>query len=65
MKTILNAEIEIDHVRGVIYVHAKGRTVLRICGLPKPIPDLGELGTIDLTHMKSVQYSIPSEELKP
>jgi len=32
------AVLEIDHARGVVYVHSlQGVTVLRICGLP-PIP---------------------------
>ena len=63
--TTHDAQLEIDHDRGVIYVHCKrtGRTLLRICSLPKPIPDLGDLGTIDLTHMKGVQYAIPSSEV--
>lgn len=61
MTTVHDAQLEIDEARGVIYVHCKktGRTLLRICSLPKPIPDLGELGTIDLTHMKGVQYAVP------
>lgn len=48
-KTIVNAVLEIDHDRGVIYVHLvtefamkmfgnTGQTALRICQLPKPIP---------------------------
>lgn len=57
------AEMVIDHERGVIYVHCNvtGRTLLRICSLPKPIPVLGELGSIDLTHMKGVTYAIPDK----
>ena len=41
--------LEIDHERGVIYFHAYyGITQLRICSLPKPIPD----GlAMDITHM--------------
>jgi hypothetical protein len=56
-----DAQFEIDPARGVMYVHCKktGRTLLRICSLPTPIPDLGELGTIDLTHMQGVQYAVP------
>lgn len=59
-------EMVIDHERGVIYVHCNrtGRTLLRICSLPKPVPVLGEFGTIDLTHMKGVMYAIPSDEVK-
>jgi hypothetical protein len=60
-------QLEIDHDRGVIYVHCgkTGRTLLRICSLPKPIPELGEMGTIDLTHMKGVMYAVPNLETKP
>jgi hypothetical protein len=63
--TIHEAQLEIDGDRGVIYVHCKktGRTLLRICSLPKPIPDLGEMGCIDLTHMRGVDYAVP--ETKP
>lgn len=61
MTTVYDAQLEIDAARGVIYVHCKktGRTLLRICSLPKPIPELGDLGTIDLTHMKGVMYAVP------
>lgn len=50
MTTHLSAELEIDHDRGVIYVHLARKidildigtiTVLRIQGLPQPIPQLG------------------------
>jgi hypothetical protein len=38
--TIDNCTLEIDHDRGVIYVHSPDTaiTLLRICRLPKPIP---------------------------
>ncbi|HEV2174246.1 MAG TPA: hypothetical protein VGR71_11800 [Nitrospira sp.] len=51
------AELEIDHARGVIYVHdaTTGETLLRICRLPKPIPL--NVGLIDITHMTGVSYS--------
>lgn len=60
------AQLEIDHDRGVIYVHCKktGRTLLRICSLPK-VPELGEMGTIDLTHMKGVMYAVPPAVTQP
>jgi len=59
-------EMVIDHERGVIYVNCNrtGRTLLRICNLPKPVPVLGEMGSIDLTHMKGVIYAIPQAEEK-
>lgn len=67
MMTALDAQFVIDHARGVIYVHCKktGRTLLRICSLPKPVPALGEMGSIDLTHMMGVQYAVPSPEIHP
>lgn len=66
MKTKHQTELEIDHDRGVIYVHCKrtGRTILRICNLPKPIPFLGDLGSIDLTHMKGVDYAVVPVQVK-
>lgn len=40
-------ELEIDPERGVIYFHAaNGRTLLRICQLPTPIP----LRALDISH---------------
>lgn len=27
----LCVEVEIDHIRGVLYVHAQGQSVLRVC----------------------------------
>jgi hypothetical protein len=40
MTKLYSAQLEIDADRGVIYVHSKetGITLLRICGLPTPIP---------------------------
>jgi len=47
--------LEIDQNRGVIYFHSNehGNTPLRICSLPKPIPDSSLNFTIglDITHM--------------
>lgn len=49
MITRMNAILEIDHERGVIYVHVKDKvdimyrnimTAVRISGLPTPIPKL-------------------------
>ena len=55
MSILLNGQLEIDAERGVIYFHSKetGATVLRICNLPKPIPetDAGMRRGIDITHM--------------
>jgi len=46
--------LEIDQDRGVIYFHSNehGHTPLRICSLPKPIPDPSNFGIgLDITHM--------------
>ena len=46
-------QLEIDTDRGVIYFHSTktGGTVLRICSLPHPIPEV-QLGLLlDITHM--------------
>lgn len=52
--------LEIDERRGVIYFHdADGTTVLRICRLPKPIPDPYDNngGTLlDITHMVGASW---------
>ena len=46
--TSINGTLEIDHERGVIYFHAdevetktwEVPTPLRLCGLPRPIPEI-------------------------
>ena len=55
----IKGELEIDQRRGVIYFHStdsrlKGLTVLRICRLPRPIPnplEQTEDMLLDITHM--------------
>ncbi len=54
--TKFDGTLEIDHARGVIYFHAgsgqgAAPTVLRICSLPKPIPQFDEETFLDVTHM--------------
>ena len=46
-----NAELEIAKDRGVIYVHSvvSGATLVRICGLPIPVPDPEETSLLDIT----------------
>jgi hypothetical protein len=60
--TRLPGELEICHKRGVIYFHTTDEeiakkygsvTILRICQLPKPIPEC----VIDITHMIGVDYA--------
>jgi hypothetical protein len=60
MNTIIEGTLEIDRDRGVIYFHNKeGRTVLRICRLPKQqhYSSIGEY-FIDITHMVGVSWTI-------
>lgn len=63
MKTTkIVGQLEIDHIRGVIYFHADDKkyphaiTVLRICRLGV-IPKMKDLALIDITHMHSVSFS--------
>ena len=53
-------ELEIDHRRGVIYFHSyTGDTILRICRLPKPIPQIPnhpETVLLDITHMHGCSW---------
>lgn len=50
MSRTYEGQLEIDHARGVIYFHdaAKGHSLLRICRLPRPIP---EGIPLDISHM--------------
>ena len=49
--TTYDGQLEIDHVRGVVYFHSnKGKTLLRICSLPKPIPEPEDLLDITFGH---------------
>ena len=47
-RTVIDGQLEIDHLRGVIYFHCSdpaiaekwnGVTLLRVCGLPTPLPE--------------------------
>jgi hypothetical protein len=58
IQSIPGCTLEIDRMRGVIYVHGpQGTTLLRICRLPTPIPLAveGELG-LDITHMHGADW---------
>lgn len=51
--------LEIDENRGVIYFHydKEGRSLLRICRLPTPIPNPVKDGTLlDITHLYGVSW---------
>ncbi len=62
--TRIKGELEIDHDRGVIYFHVNDlnfvvehgvNTVLRICRLPRPIPEIDQR-MLDITHMVGVDW---------
>ena len=58
--------LEIDSSRGVIYFHMNnGTTKLRICRLPKPIPEDQEF--LDITHMHGANWRAtnPASKTKP
>ncbi len=65
MKIEIRGVLEVDQERGVIYFHAvggddkdlQGVTLLRICSLPKPIPNPKEYGLIDITFGYKANYS--------
>ncbi len=60
MSLKIQGELEIDQERGVIWFHSTevGCTLLRICRLPKPIPDPTEpdFGLLDITHMVGASW---------
>ncbi len=70
----IDGQLEIDQERGVIYFHSAitGTTLLRICSLPKPIPDPrwiiedGEVQKIghmlDITHMYGADWGTDLKE---
>ncbi len=54
----IQGQLEIDQQRGVIYFHsATGGTVLRVCQLPTPIPEITKLtALLDIAHMYGVSW---------
>jgi len=51
-------ELEVDYTRGVIYFHTnEGYTILRICRLPVPLPEVGPETLLDITHMHGVSWA--------
>lgn len=70
--TILTGQLEIDHDRGVIYFHLSDQeevmdrgvvTALRICSLPRPIPQVKER-LLDITHMHGCDWKDERNENK-
>ena len=60
----INGTLEIDSERGVIYFHTVeedaarmygGPTIMRVCGLPKPIP----VQMLDITWPRNVNWGHP------
>ena len=73
MSTVLNGQLEIDHNRGVIYFHLTDPedvkkygtvTVLRICSLPKPIPEI-KGNSLDISHMFGTDWKPGKKNSKP
>lgn len=64
MSQYIRGQLEIDHDRGVIYFHDAnfGITKLRICNLPKPIPEHLQL---DITHMVGTNWFTEKETDSP
>lgn len=58
--------LEIDNSRGVVYFHSTetGATVLRICSLPMPIPQMVGTASMDITHMTGCSYVEDSKSYK-
>lgn len=58
MTRTYEGQLEIDAERGVIYFHsaATGVTLLRICGVPKPIPLPDENNLLDITLYMAAAY---------
>lgn len=54
----IKGELEIDKDRGVIYFHSDEhcRTILRICNLPKPIPNEVIEEGMDITHLHNASW---------
>jgi hypothetical protein len=49
--------LEIDEERGVIYFHTnEGKTLLRICNLPRPINMNNPDEMLDITHMHGANW---------
>lgn len=63
MITKIKGELEIDHERGVIYFHGdkSGFTHLRICNLPKPIPEVIPSGISPLRSSLDIAYNGPCD----
>ena len=59
-KVTNNCQLEIDRLRGVIYVHSpEGETLLRVCGVPIAVIDRG---FIDIVYDRELAKEYPSVE---
>lgn len=66
MTQVIKGQLEVDNNRGVIYFHASdGHTLLRICSLPHPIPDIlrGLDSWLDITHMQGCSWEGQKDDL--
>lgn len=69
---VRGAELEIQHDRGVIYVYAHdGMPLLKITGLPRPIPELADSHPhvrhliLEVRDQTAVCYSHPAQNAVP
>ena len=50
-KIVNDCQLEIDRVRGVVYVHSPmGNTLVRICRIPPAVLDQSERALIDVVY---------------
>lgn len=62
---MIEAAVEIDYARGVVYIHDKrtGATILRVCNLPAPIPL--NVSFIDVTNKVGSSYTAEASLPEP
>lgn len=66
--TTIKGVLEIDQNRGVIYFHSDktGHSPLRICQLPRPIPNPSAYGTcLDINHMDGCSWKGEKDDKIP
>lgn len=61
-----NVQLEIDRDRGVLWVHgSQGFTLLRVCGLPRPMADAFGTDLYDVTILTAIVTGMTVEPLDP
>ncbi len=62
IKKVDNCKLEIDTMRGVVYVHGpEGRTLLRICQIPLAVMNMEP---IDITYDRELAKGLPRVDTK-